>query len=883
MRQVMFSNSKAFVARMPRPTPGPGCVLVRTQFSLISTGTELATLRPLFAVSAGQSAAERVSEVTTRAQHYLGKALRNPRLAIDRAMSIAHNSINRRLADVVPKPVHASVHIGPVEWTQQVASLCDIKDGVLTVVSGGEPGHYQAASQAMQVPGNYLVEVLVKGQVQQGSFTLGLLNEDKTSWLGMLPLSEDVLDQKVHFDPGRARTVTLMLSNGSTSGENRMVLTEASVTMVPAESAGLPVTEMIDQGWNVGYSLAGTVVGLGEGVTDFAVGDRVACAGAGQANHADFVSVKRNLVCRMPEGCSLEDAATATVGAIALQGVRRANLALGEVACVIGLGLIGLITVQLLRANGCRVIGHDLDAERCKRATALGALGADTDFKRVQRFVGDITGDHGVDATLITAATKSNEPINNAMELTRRRGKVVIVGDIGMKVERATFYRKEVDVLMSTSYGPGRYDREYEDFGRDYPYAYVRWTTNRNMRSYMELIADKRIDVASLIDRVVPIDEAPAAYAALATTSASAAIGVLIAYETEARVLLDRADSPVIHLRGHKQPLKNRINYALVGAGGFGTQMLVPMMDKCKDRFFLRAVVSRDATRGGNFARSRQVEILSSDYDAILEDDGIDLVVLATRHSEHAAQVIRALEAGKHVFVEKPLAISWDELDAVRDKIAAIEDAPRLMVGFNRRFSPALQMLKQELGASRTPVIVNYRINAGYIPLAHWVHDAEGGGRNIGEACHMYDCFAFLADAPVVSISATSIDPGSRPYNRNDNFCATVRYEDGSVCTLTYVALGPKTGLPKERIEVFANGEAWVVDDFKSLVRASDGAVLWSAMASDKGHFEEVSQFGDSITSGGPSPIPLQEIFETSAVALHVEDLLYGRVGEASL
>jgi predicted dehydrogenase/threonine dehydrogenase-like Zn-dependent dehydrogenase len=661
------------------------------------------------------------------------------------------------------------------------------------------------------------------------------------------------------------------------------MLTEATVIMVPAESAGLPVTEMTDQGWNLGYSLAGTVVAVGQGVSDFAVGDRVACAGAGQANHADFVSVKRNLVCRIPDGCSLEQAATSTVGAIALQGVRRANLALGEVACVIGLGLIGLITVQLLRANGCRVIGHDLDVERCKRAMALGALAVDTDVERVQRVVRDLTDGHGVDATLLTAATKSNAPINTAMELTRRRGKVVIVGDIGMKVDRTTFYRKEIDLLMSTSYGPGRYDQEYEDFGRDYPYAYVRWTTNRNMRSYMELIADKRIDVGSLIDRVVPIDDATAAYAALASASASPPVGVLIAYQGEARGLLDRADSPVIHLRGHKQLAKNRINYALVGAGGFGTQMLVPMMEKRKDRFFLRAVVSRDATRGGNFARSRQVEIFSSDYDAILEDNGIDLVVLATRHNEHAPQVIRALEAGKHTFVEKPLAISWDELDAVCDKIAALNDPPRLMVGFNRRFSPALQLLKQELGASRTPLIINYRVNAGYIPLQHWVHGCEGGGRNIGEACHMYDCFAFLAGAPVVSISATSIDPGSRPYNRNDNFCATVRYEDGSVCTLTYVALGPKTGLPKERIEVFANGEAWVVDDFKSLVRASDGAVLWSASASEKGHFEELSRFGDSIASGEPSPIALQQIFETSAVALHVEDLLYGRDGEASL
>ena len=363
MRQVMFSNSKAFVARMPRPTADRGCVLVRTQFSLISAGTELAALRPLFAVSTGQSATERVSELTIRAQHYLGKAVSNPRLALDRVMSIARNSVRRRIAEVMPKPVHEPVAIDSVKWTQQVASVCEVKAGTLTVVSGGEPGHYQVASQAMQVPANYLVELRLQGQVQKGSFMLGLLNEDKTSWLGMLPLSEGVLDEKFHFDPGQACTVTLMLCSGSMPGENRMMLTEAIVTMVPAESAGLPVTEMIDQGWNVGYSLAGTVVAVGEGVADFAAGDPVACAGAGQANHADFVSVKRNLVCRIPDGCSLEHAATSTVGAIALQGVRRANLALGEVACVIGLGLIGLITVQLLRANGCRVIGHDLDVE----------------------------------------------------------------------------------------------------------------------------------------------------------------------------------------------------------------------------------------------------------------------------------------------------------------------------------------------------------------------------------------------------------------------------------------------------------------------------------------------------------------------------------------
>jgi predicted dehydrogenase len=461
--------------------------------------------------------------------------------------------------------------------------------------------------------------------------------------------------------------------------------------------------------------------------------------------------------------------------------------------------------------------------------------------------------------------------------LTRRRGRVVIVGDVGLKVERAAFYRKEIDLLMSSSYGPGRYDREYEDFGRDYPYGFVRWTTNRNMQSYMELIAEKKIDIASLIDRVVSIDDAPATYEELASGSEKPPLGVLLAYPKPNPIQLDALDAPVIRLRGHRQPNRQRLNYALVGAGGFGTQMLVPMLERRKDRYFLRAVVSRDSTRGGNFARSKQVELLSSSYDDILADDEIDLVVVATRHNEHSEQVIKALRAGKHIFVEKPLAITWEQLDAVRREIEARPDNPQLMVGFNRRFAPALQRLRQELGDKRSPLMVNYRINAGYIPLDHWVHGADGGGRNIGEACHMYDVFSFLAGAPVRSIDARAIGPGERAYGRNDNFCATISYEDGSLCTLTYTSLGPKTGLPKERIEVFANGEAWIVDDFVSLKRASDNAVLWSAANADKGHFEELSRFGDAIAEGKPGPIPVRDMLQTTAVALHIEDLLLGR------
>jgi predicted dehydrogenase/threonine dehydrogenase-like Zn-dependent dehydrogenase len=751
MRQILFSSAKAIVARMPRPTPGPGVVLVRTRFSLISTGTELLSLRPFSAGTGGATAAERLGDLSSRARFYLGKAVRNPRLAVDRASSIVGNAVRRRMSELAPK------------------------------------------------------------------------------------------------------------SAGSTDQ---------------------PATEMNAQGSNTGYSLAGEVVAVGDGVSGFSVGDRVACAGAGQANHADYVAVKANLVCRVPDGCSLEEAATATVGAIAMQGVRRAAPQLGEIVCVIGLGLIGMITAQLLRAAGCRVIGFDLDAERCRRSAEFGVAAADTDFERVRRLVRDMSGGQGADATIVAAASLSNAPVNNAMELTRRRGRVVLVGAVGLKVERGPFYNREIDLLMSTSYGPGRYDPAYEDFGHDYPYGFVRWTANRNMQSYLQLIAEKRIGVMPLVDRITTIDDAPAAYAELASAQDEKPLAVLISYPDAEHASGVTADGGTIRLRGHRPLAEGRINYALVGAGNFGTQMLVPMMERRKDRFQLRGVVSRDGVRGGNFARARQVEILSSDYGEILKDDRIDLVVIATRHRGHAEMVVQALEAGKHVFVEKPLAIDWDGLDRVREAVASHPDGPRLMVGFNRRFAPALAQLRQEFAKGRTPLVVDYRVNAGYLPLDHWVHGPEGGGRNIGEACHMYDVFASLAGAPVVSVSATAIDPGARPYARNDNFSATLRYADGSVCTLTYTALGPASGLAKERIEIFANNNAWIVDDFKSLLRTSDGATIWSASAADKGHFEELSQFGDCIANGTPAPIPVEQLLETTAVAFRVEDLIFGRDAE---
>ena len=381
--------------------------------------------------------------------------------------------------------------------------------------------------------------------------------------------------------------------------------------------------------------------------------------------------------------------------------------------------------------------------------------------------------------------------------------------------------------------------------------------------------------IEPLIDRVITVDEAPAGYRALLKSDAPPPMGVLIHYPDDPRELEEKPEAARITIRGHKPPRPELVNYALVGASAFGMAMLVPQMKKCRDRYHLRGVVSRSNPQGGNFARENGVEILASEMDEVLSDPSFHLMVIATRHHDHAEKVVRALNAGKHVFVEKPLAISWDQLDEVTKTYESLEHQPVLMVGFNRRFSPALLQIRERVSGRRAPLVIQYRLNGGYIPLDSWVQGAQGGGRNLGEACHMYDAFRSLTGSPVRSIEATSIDPRGLPYLRNDNFVATIGYEDGSVATLTYTSLGPKTGLGKERIEVFCDGEAWVVDDFKKLIKGSDGSVIWNSAEPDKGHFEELSRLGEAIATGTASPISFEEIVETTAVALHVEDLLH--------
>lgn len=875
-----MNSGGVMVARVPRPVVDRGAVLVRVQYSLISVGTEIAPLRSTAQQAPDTTAVERGVEYAALARHYFKASLRDPKKAMDRVKKIARQQV-KRILPARPVPVTPAVAVGDLTWTavSQAATMTS-EDGVVTLVTDDTPAGYQIMSQAIAVPADQVPVVRVQGRVEQGTIAIGLLNDARDKWLGTRTYDAGPFEDTIVFDPAGSPKVTLVVTTAGAAAPSRVTLARVDVGMAPPSIGGLPLSELETQGWNIGYSAAGEVVAVGEGITDLAPGDLVACAGAGQANHADYISVKRNLVCRLPHGCPVNLAASTTVGAIAMQGVRRASPQLGERVAVIGLGLIGQITAQLLRAAGCDVIGLDLDPARVERAKSLGMAHGASDSETCKALVRDVTAGFGADRTLITAATKSNALINLAMDVTRRKGTVVIVGDVGLKVEREVFYRKEIDLLMSTSYGPGRYDASYEVDGHDYPFAYVRWTENRNMQSYLELIAGGRIDVQPLIDRVISVEDAPSAYRELADGGGALPLGVLIRYPEDERELPEPADDTRVVIRGHRKSPGGTVNYALVGAGAFGTSMLVPQMNKRRDRFFLRGIVSRSGAQGNNFARENRVELLTSNLDDVLGDASFDLVVIATRHHEHASQVIRSLRAGKHVFVEKPLALTWQELGDVADTYRGLAEKPLLMVGFNRRFSPAVQALKTRLDGRRAPLVIEYRLNGGYIPLDHWVHNEQGGGRNIGEACHMYDVFRSLTGSPAASIVAEAIDPGSLPYKRNDNFSATIRYEDGSLAHLIYTSLGPKTGLPKERVEVFCDGEAYILDDYKSLTKASDGSVVWSG-DQDKGHYEELSRLGDAIASGGASPIPFDELIETSAVALRVEDCLFGRVNES--
>jgi len=641
----------------------------------------------------------------------------------------------------------------------------------------------------------------------------------------------------------------------------------------------------------LGYSCAGTVIAVGEGVTDLKPGDPVACAGAGYANHAEVVFVPRNLVAPIVGSVPFEAAAFTTVGAIALQGIRQAQPALGETVAVIGLGLIGLITVQLLRAAGCRVVGMDLSPARCELAVRMGAVGAVTGDEELRALVERHTGGLGVDAALITASTKSSAPLRLAAELCRDRGRVVAVGLVGLEVPRKPFYDKELDLRLSRSYGPGRYDPAYEEQGHDYPVGYVRWTENRNMQAFLDLLADGSVDVGPLITHRFPIAEAEQAYALITGERAGAALGVVLSYP-EANVAARLA--PVVWIQppvpqavpaGSRGPAAT-VRLGLVGSGVFAQGTLLPALASVPGAP-LRAVASASGLSARHVAAKYGAAYCTTDSGRLIADPELDAVLIATRHGSHAALAIRAIVAGKPVFVEKPLAVNAEQLQAV---VTAYEAAlrraaeppngsappapPLLLVGYNRRFAP-LAVAMRDFLAGAGPLTLQYRVNAGCVPASSWLHDpVEGGGRIVGEVCHFVDLLQFLTGADPVTVQAMAA-PSRAGAGKEDNLSIQIGFGDGSVASILYASGGDKA-FPKERLEAFGGGRAAALDDFRTLELVRDGRrrVERSLLRQDKGHAAELRAFVDVVRVGGPSPIPFASLALTTLTTLRIRDAL---------
>lgn len=620
----------------------------------------------------------------------------------------------------------------------------------------------------------------------------------------------------------------------------------------------------------VGYSAVGQVVAVGEGVEGVAIGDRVACAGSQSAFHAGIVRVPRNLIALVPEGVDDDAAATVTLGAIALQGLRRAAPTLGETVVVVGLGLLGQLTVQLLKASGCRVIGADLDPARNRLALELGldaALAPEDEQSAAQ--VARLTDGVGADAVIVTAASASQELLNTAFRMCRRKGRVVLVGDVPMTIDRGEVYAKELDFLISTSYGPGRYDRTFEERGLDYPVGYVRWTETRNMQAYLGLLAAGRVRVAPMIGATYNVTEAPCAYAAL--MGAERPLALLLAYPQDPAPEPRRAPNP------RARPVRDgAVRLGVIGPGGFAQGTLLPIVQSLPDLYAVRAVVARSGHTAHSVARQTGAAYSGTEVAELLADPEIDAVMIATRHDSHGALALQALQAGKHVFVEKPLALTRVELDAIETFYAAANGhGPVLLTGFNRRFSRYVATMASAVADRAGPLIVNYRVNAGHIPPDDWVHGPEGGGRNRGEACHFYDVMTALIGARAVSVQAQAIRPAGGHYLATDNFVATIGFADGSVGTLTYTALGA-AGYPKERFEIFCDGKVYAVDDYKAFQAAGARLRGPSSTRPDKGHREELQAFGRAVRDGGEWPIPLWQQVQATAIALDVENVLTG-------
>ena len=672
---------------------------------------------------------------------------------------------------------------------------------------------------------------------------------------------------------GTERAAVELVSKGLVQeARQRPDLVKAVVTKVKNEgllNTFASVRDKMAASQALGYSAAGIVSAVAQDVTEFQVGDRVACAGVGFASHAEVLSVPKNLCVHLPESVSFESGAYGTLGAIALQGVRLAEPTLGESVVVIGLGLVGQLTVQLLKANGCRVFGLDLDQRRISLALELGADKALVSNEEAAKEIDAWTRGHGADAVLITAASDSNQPVELAARVSRLKGRVIVVGMTGMNIPRQPFFSRELKLIISMSYGPGRYDPEYEERGHDYPLPYVRWTEKRNIESFLQLVGDKRVNVEQLTTHRFPIADAEQAYQLISGDVQEPYLGVVLNYDPEAEVVrrISLGAAPAT-----RKPAKS-IVLGVIGAGGYVPAMLLPHFKTEGVEF--RSIATASGISAHDVGKRFGFTYAVSSADEVLDDASVNLVVIGTRHDTHAELARKALESHKHVFVEKPLALNDDELDSVFK--AAQNSNGKLMVGFNRRFSPLAQRAKDFFADRDTPLSILYRVNAGRVPKEHWIQHPEEGGRIIGEVCHFIDFMQFLTGAPPVFVFAESVRAKSSKIVDADSVFITLRFADGSTGAVAYLSEGDKT-LAKERVEIFGAGRVFVLDDFRRATLYKDGREEQVTLkAQDKGQQAQVRAVCASVLRGGEAPIALEELAATSRTTFRVLDSLRKR------
>lgn len=635
------------------------------------------------------------------------------------------------------------------------------------------------------------------------------------------------------------------------------------------------VKERLDALSPLGYSCAGVVVEVGRGVRGLSVGDRVACAGAENAHHAEYVSVPELLCARIPDGVSTESAAFTTVGCVALQGIRQADVRLGERVLVIGLGLIGQLSLQLLRAAGCSVAGTDVSAAQVERARSLGFT--DCVVSRAEgatEALMALTNGVGFDAVLITAGAPDNSPVVLAGEVARDRARVVFVGATPVEAPRSPFYEKELSLHLSRSYGPGRYDPAYEVHGHDYPIGYVRWTEQRNMEAFLDTIERGVVDVGVLTSHRFQVEEAVAAYDLLGDAAAHP-VGILLEYPSS--VSVDGRPERSIPEEGGQR--RSGSGLAVVGVGNFATKVLLPAF-KAAGRLSPKVVVSSRGLSAADVARRHNIPAAEGDASAAFARPDVVAALIATRHDTHAALTIQAIEAGLAVMVEKPLCRVPEELRPIVD--AQARSGALVMVGFNRRFAPATQALRSHRAESAGPCQVVVRVDAGSIPRSHWIQDPEvGGGRLVGECCHFIDLICYLTGSPVESVFGSAIPSGAGP-GLDDSLAITTRHRDGSIGTLVYSAEG-SSRMGKERIELFCTGSTAVIDDYRSVSISQGSRIRKRRGAQDKGHRGEVEAFSRAVQTGADvEGLSFQECVESTVVTFAaVESLRIGDVVRA--